>query len=108
MNLASVFVNKAGEWKLNGLDFVFQNELNGTMIEQAQLKLKILPSLDRYEPPEKSPASLSSLSFDHLLAIDAWGLACLISEIFNGAITGPASLKHIGRVKKIEKKIVNN
>ena len=69
------------------------------MLEQVQLKLKILPSLERYEPPEKYPASLSSLSNDNLLAIDAWGLACLISEIFNGAMSGPASLKHLGKVR---------
>lgn len=69
------------------------------MLEQVQLKHRILASLERYEPPEKYPASLSALSFDHLLAIDAWGLACLISEIFNGAITGPASLKHFGKVR---------
>lgn len=41
-----MFVNSAGEWFLGGLEYVSgQNEA---------LPIKILPELEKYEPPEKS------------------------------------------------------
>lgn len=41
-----MFVNSAGEWFLGGLEYVSgQNEA---------LPIKILPELEKYEPPEKT------------------------------------------------------
>ena len=44
----SVFVNAAGEWKLGGVEYV-AGTTDGT-----GLPIKILPSLDKYDPPEKA------------------------------------------------------
>ena len=46
LHTASVFVNEAGDWKLSGLEYV-------TGVDQ-EPPLKILPGLEKYEPPERS------------------------------------------------------
>lgn len=44
----SVFVNVAGEWKLGGVEYV------AGMNDGIGLPIKILPALDKYDPPEKA------------------------------------------------------
>lgn len=98
LNLASVVVNRAGEWKLTGFEFAY-------CVDDHQTPYKCLPSLDRYEPPERSPLnnikstpSRESNTVEQLHAIDSWGLGVLIWEIFNGFLTDRNSLKNPGRV----------
>lgn len=100
MALSSVFVNRAGEWKLSGLEFSHSNELT-TSPDQIIHKSRILPSLDKYEPPEKqnSSSGQSSLSIEPY-STDSYGLACLIWEAFNGFLTSGNSLKSIGKIPK--------
>ncbi len=47
--MASIFVDRAGEWKLGGVDYMYP--ATGT---DAIPPVKILPALERYDPPEKS------------------------------------------------------
>ena len=49
VNMASVFVDKAGEWKLGGVDYMYSSA-NSNDIPPT----KILPSLEKYDPPEKT------------------------------------------------------
>lgn len=44
----SVFVNASGEWKLGGLEYVTPVDANPTP------PVKVLPSLEIYDPPEKN------------------------------------------------------
>lgn len=46
---ASVFVDRAGEWKLGGVDYMYpvNESAYGTPV-------KILPALEKYDPPEKT------------------------------------------------------
>ena len=49
MCLSSVFVDKAGEWKLGAVDFMHLNNA-----PDMPVPAKSLPYLERYSPPEKS------------------------------------------------------
>lgn len=46
--LSSVFVNQAGEWKLGGVDYMYPAQGHDSVPP-----VKILPLLDKYDPPEK-------------------------------------------------------
>lgn len=98
VNLASVVVNRAGEWKLTGFEFAHG-------IDDSHTPYKCLPSLDCYEPPERSPVSnlkstpsRDSNSIEQLHSADSWGLGCLIWEIFNGFLPNLNALKNPGNV----------
>jgi SCY1-like protein 1 len=93
--MSSVVVNRAGEWKLTGFEY-------SHLIDDSNVPLKILSTLDRYEPPEKSPiASLKTAPNRNMIqtesGVDSWGLGCLIWEIFNSCLLpNPNSLQTIG------------
>jgi SCY1-like protein 1 len=55
LHTASVFVNEAGDWKLAGLEYV-------TAADQ-ESPLKILPALEKYEPPERSKVNIYVATF---------------------------------------------
>lgn len=56
VNIWSVFVNASGEWKLGGVEYVSNVQDNGSPV------YKVLPSLDVYDPPEKSDSNLLKLA----------------------------------------------
>jgi hypothetical protein len=99
--MASVVVNKASEWKLTGFEYTHG-------IEDQYPPSKVLPSLERYEPPERAPAGKSNYSRSNESGVDSWMLGCLIWEIFNGILPNINALKNTEKVtdfvKKIEKK----
>ncbi|XP_039283271.1 N-terminal kinase-like protein [Nilaparvata lugens] len=90
--LWSVFVNCAGEWKLGGVEYM-AGTADGT-----GLPIKVLPSLDKYDPPEK--ADLNRQKTITKCSTDMWGLGCLIWEVFNGPLPKQSSLKHIESIPK--------
>ena len=46
---AAIFVDRAGEWKLGGVDYV------GSVSDSMScIPVKILPALEKYDPPEKA------------------------------------------------------
>lgn len=88
--LWSVFVDKAGEWKIGGLDYV--------CAASDRPPAKMLPALDRYGPPEVvAPASGKPRP---KWAQDSWGLGCLIWEIFNGPLPDSSSLGAPGKIPR--------
>ncbi|XP_075223189.1 N-terminal kinase-like protein yata [Lycorma delicatula] len=90
--LWSVFVNCAGEWKLGGVEYM------AGATEGAGLPIKILPSLDKYDPPEK--ADLNKQKLITKCSTDMWGLGCLIWEVFNGPLPRQSALKDIQNIPK--------
>lgn len=50
MNIWSVFVNSSGEWKLGGVEYVAN-------VQDTNSVIKIIPSLELYDPPEKNDIS---------------------------------------------------
>ncbi|KAK9873941.1 hypothetical protein WA026_002294 [Henosepilachna vigintioctopunctata] len=85
VNIWSVFVNMSGEWKLGGVEYVSAAQDN------IGFPYKILPTLDVYDPPEKTDPS--KLRLANKCSADMWGLGCLIWEVFNGSLNTQSSLK---------------
>lgn len=47
--MSSIFVDPAGEWKLAGVDYIYSSQGQDSLPP-----VKILPVLEKYDPPEKS------------------------------------------------------
>ncbi|GFG41089.1 hypothetical protein Cfor_03132, partial [Coptotermes formosanus] len=90
--LSSVFVSAAGEWKLGGVEYM------AGASEGTGLPIKILPALEKYDPPEKSDPSKQRLITK--CSTDMWGLGCLIWEVFNGQLPQQAALKDLENIPK--------
>uniref|UniRef100_A0A2M4BCN2 N-terminal kinase-like protein n=1 Tax=Anopheles marajoara TaxID=58244 RepID=A0A2M4BCN2_9DIPT len=88
----SVFVNTAGEWKLGGLEYVSSADL------PAAPPVKIPPSLEIYDPPERNDAN--KLRMATKCSSDMWGLGCLVWESFNGPLKTRGNLKNIEGIPK--------
>ncbi|GAB1599861.1 N-terminal kinase-like protein [Argonauta hians] len=84
INLWSIFVDLAGEWKIGGVDYLYP--------ANSQPTLKSLPVLKTYDPPDSSPGNVWST--------DMWGLGCLIWEVFNGPLSRASALKTLGKIPK--------
>ncbi len=102
-----MLVNKAGEWKLAGFEYTHGLDDHAGH--------KVLPTLDRYEPPEKSVINnlnqqqqqqqqLKSAGISNAVSnesfVDGWMLGCLIWEIFNGILPNANALKNPGNVSE--------
>ncbi|XP_054706089.1 N-terminal kinase-like protein [Uloborus diversus] len=85
--LGSIFVDRAGEWRLFGLEYV-------TPAAEPP-PIKVLPSLKNYNPPEcEAPTKQDCPPW----ASDSWGLGCLIWESFNGRLQKTSLLKAPGKI----------
>lgn len=66
VNLYSIFVTIAGEWKLGGFEFMTATpyDANGQMQSLPNpIPIKILPGLNIYDPPEKNdPTKLRTVT----------------------------------------------
>ncbi|XP_053678408.1 N-terminal kinase-like protein isoform X2 [Anopheles nili] len=88
----SVFVNTSGEWKLGGLEYVSSADL------AVAPPIKIPPTLEIYDPPEKSDTN--KLKTATKCSSDMWGLGCLVWESFNGPLKTRGNLKNIEGIPK--------
>ena len=88
VNISSVFVNRAGDWKLAAFEYSHSTE-------DQHAPPKALNTLACYEPPEKTAAPTRTES-----AVDSYGLGCLIWEIFNGILPNPGALRNPGQIPK--------
>uniref|UniRef100_A0A673NEU3 N-terminal kinase-like protein n=1 Tax=Sinocyclocheilus rhinocerous TaxID=307959 RepID=A0A673NEU3_9TELE len=91
LGMWAVFVDRAGEWKLGGLDHVTSDQ--GDSISLPPPKV-INPDLERYDPPE-SPGNGGEKWTG-----DVWRLGCLIWEVFNGNLPRASSLRSLGKIPK--------
>ncbi|XP_078516995.1 N-terminal kinase-like protein isoform X2 [Lissotriton helveticus] len=91
--VGSVYVDRAGEWKLGGLDYMF---LASEGEESAPSKGII--ELEKYDPPEKTDNSKIT---GEKWSADMWRLGCLIWEVFNGPFPRPSSLRSLGKIPKL-------
>ncbi|KAK2145585.1 hypothetical protein LSH36_670g00043 [Paralvinella palmiformis] len=92
--MASVFVDKAGEWKLGGVDYMYPASGADSLPP-----IKILPALEKYDPPEKTGGG-GRYKPTEKWSTDMWGLGCLIWEVFNGHLPKTSSLKTLGKIPK--------
>ncbi|XP_069327675.1 N-terminal kinase-like protein isoform X19 [Eulemur rufifrons] len=91
--MASVFVDRAGEWKLGGLDYMYSAQGNGEGPPR-----KGIPELEQYDPPEL--ADSSGRVVKEKWSADMWRLGCLIWEVFNGPLPRAAALRNPGKIPK--------
>lgn len=89
VSVNSVFVNKAGEWKLGGLDYVTPADSDTA---------PALNNLKNYvEPPEYSRGG-GGRKGGEKWSTDMWGYGVLIYEVFNGNVPSKDALKQINNV----------
>jgi len=85
VNMFSIFVGLDGEWKLGGVEYVHTVDTDPVTRQ---------PYLHCYDPPDSKGKRKEKWSSD------AWGLGCLIWEIYNGALQNAADLKNIKKIPK--------
>ncbi|CAD5118705.1 DgyrCDS7387 [Dimorphilus gyrociliatus] len=88
--ISSVFVTENGEWKLAGFEYIYSAKENVDYGPR-------LSSLAAYEPPEGFSGVRPPKA---KLAIDSWGLGCLIWECYNTPITRSNQLKDTHEIPK--------
>ncbi|XP_036932808.1 N-terminal kinase-like protein isoform X1 [Acanthopagrus latus] len=93
LGMWSVFVDRAGEWKLGGLDHVAPEQGDPSGISLPAPKA-VYPDMEKYDPPEMSNSS------GEKWAGEVWRLGCLIWEVFNGPLPRTSSLRSLGKVPK--------
>ncbi|XP_030620623.1 N-terminal kinase-like protein [Chanos chanos] len=91
LGIWAVFVDRAGEWKLGGLDHVTSQQGDTTSLPPAKV---VNPDMEKYDPPESPNSS------GEKWAGDVWRLGCLIWEVFNGALPRASSLRSFGKIPK--------
>ncbi|KAL7315800.1 Nuclear aminoacylation-dependent tRNA export pathway component [Mucor circinelloides] len=80
VRIASIFTNKAGEWKLGGF------ELLCSMKEESPIILTfggIVPDAQRYATPEVKKSGWTAIKDLPSSAVDSYHLGCLIYEAYN-------------------------
>ncbi|XP_060935446.1 N-terminal kinase-like protein [Limanda limanda] len=89
----SVFVDRAGEWKLGALDHVAPEQGDPSGVSLPAPK-DVYPDMEKYDPPELSNST------GEKWAGEVWRLGCLIWEVFNGPLPRTSSLRSLGKVPK--------
>ncbi|KAM9220937.1 N-terminal kinase-like protein isoform 8-T8 [Dugong dugon] len=91
--MAAVFVDRAGEWKLGGLDYMYSAQGDGGGPPH-----KGFPELEQYDPPEVADGSGRAIG--EKWSADMWRLGCLIWEVFNGPLPRASALRNPGKIPK--------
>lgn len=91
LGMWAIFVDRAGEWKLGGLDHVTSDQGDSTSLPPPKV---INPDLEKYDPPESPGSGGDKWSGD------VWRLGCLIWEVFNGSLARASSLRSLGKIPK--------
>ncbi|XP_051944932.1 N-terminal kinase-like protein [Xyrauchen texanus] len=91
LGMWAIFVDRAGEWKLGGLDHVTSDQGDSSTLPTPKV---INPVLEKYDPPE-SPGSGGEKWTG-----DVWCLGCIIWEVFNGPLPRASSLRSLGKIPK--------
>ena len=68
------------------------------MLTFQESPVQILPSCNKYSPPERADPSKARIS--NSWGADVWGLGCLIWEVYNGALPAMESLGKLGDIAK--------
>ncbi|XP_049636076.1 N-terminal kinase-like protein isoform X2 [Suncus etruscus] len=91
--MAAVFVDRAGEWKLGGLDYMYSAQGS-----DGGPPRKGIAELEQYDPPELADGG--GRAVQEKWSADMWRLGCLIWEVFNGPLPRPAALRNPGKIPK--------
>lgn len=94
VHLSSIFVNKAGDWKLSGLELVCSPHTGGADALGAVKEL--LPR--KLQSPELARGQLAVLEQADAGVTDSWLLGVLVYEVFNGRLERAEQLKNTTRL----------
>ncbi|KAG7464525.1 hypothetical protein MATL_G00166460 [Megalops atlanticus] len=94
LGMWAVFVDRAGEWKLGGLDHV--TSLQGDSSASPPPR-RVSPDIEKYDPPEGVGGKTAGEKWSG----DVWRLGCLIWEVFNGPLPRASSLRSLGKIPKL-------
>ncbi|KAI7863000.1 armadillo-type protein [Spinellus fusiger] len=92
---SSLFINKAGEWKLGGF------ELLCSMKDESPMSLTfggLLPDAKRYATPEIRKSGWTSIKDLPTSTVDSYHLGCLIYEVYNSSFTTLEQLTRDGNI----------
>ncbi|XP_058506329.1 N-terminal kinase-like protein [Solea solea] len=93
LGVCSVFVDRAGEWKLGALDHVAPEQGDPSGVSLPAPK-DVYPDMEKYDPPEMPNSN------GEKWAGEVWRLGCLIWEVFNGPLPRTTSLRSLGKIPK--------
>ncbi|KAJ2776364.1 Nuclear aminoacylation-dependent tRNA export pathway component [Coemansia interrupta] len=96
LSTASVFVTKAGEWRLGGLELV--DALSGDGHQAYRHYTSVIPGYAARMAPEFETQKWDAVEAGKPGAVDGWSLACLINEVFNGSLKSAAQLGTQGKI----------
>lgn len=97
--MKSIFVNKAGEWKIGEFGYIFQ--IPPSQMNTFGFPLKRFSHLisNKYKSPEVLINDWETVG-KYPGAIDSWGVACLLYEIFEGNFERIEELNHVQKMPK--------
>ncbi|BFZ59858.1 Nuclear aminoacylation-dependent tRNA export pathway component [Saitoella coloradoensis] len=95
VRLSSIFTTESGEWRVGGFEVL-------TAVTEGESGMiytygGLAPSASRYAPPEVGNSGWSGIHTSPK-ATDAWGLATLIYESFNGPFNTTSDLQKQGKI----------
>lgn len=86
--LASIAVNESLDWKLHAFDLATEHQWQEAMTREMPLVYASWMVGPQYKPGEVAKSEWQVVRESPSYAVDAWGLGCLIHEVYSG---GPLS-----------------
>ncbi|OXV10411.1 hypothetical protein Egran_01827 [Elaphomyces granulatus] len=85
IRVSSIYTSESGEWKLGGFEVLSSMKEDDAII---YTYASLVPDSARYSPPEVNKGGWETIRRNPLAAVDAYGLAILVFEVFNGGFWG--------------------
>ncbi|KAJ2817337.1 Nuclear aminoacylation-dependent tRNA export pathway component, partial [Coemansia sp. 'formosensis'] len=105
LSAASVFVTKAGEWKLGGLELVDSpaptanpGGSSGQQQQAYRYYTGVIPGYSARMAPEFEGQKWDVVEKAKPGAVDGWYLACLVCEVYNGGLRSASQLQTQGQI----------
>ncbi|CAG8502064.1 926_t:CDS:10 [Paraglomus occultum] len=95
VRIASIFTNKAGEWKLGGFELMSSIKEESPIIHTYG---GLMPEAKKYASPEIIKGSWNVLKDFDVHVIDTWDYGLLIYEVYNGQFSTADQLSNRGSI----------